>query len=930
MSAKAQRTRATISAWVRVRPFGEGGPISVSLAQGTRCGPYEIRSPIGAGGMGEVYRARDTHLDRDVALKILPESFALDSDRVTRFRREARALAALNHPNIAQVYGFEESGSTLCIAMELVEGETLAERIQYGPMAVSDAMTIARDIAVALEAAHEKGIVHRDLKPGNIKITGDGQVKVLDFGLSKIAPAGEDHTSLTHSPTRLSSTHAGVVLGTAAYMSPEQARGGPTDQRTDVFAFGCVVYEMLAGIPAFRGDTVTDVLASVLAREPDVGKLPARLNPNIRDLIRRCLEKNVRYRWQAIGDVRVEIEALLADPGGSRLHSVGVAPTSLWRRSIPIALAVFMTIVATTAALWLAFGQSRQTPDLPVRRFSMPLGYVRAVISPDGRHLAYRMNESLWIRDLDSETPREIPGGRASGGYYTDIGYYLTWSPDSQYLVFPAANELRRVSIREGTSATTICVLPPGRSERPVGGIAWSSSGDTIVFSRYGNGIFEVPASGGSPTRLVEEDHADDLILIDTPNGRAVLYAVLNGTPGHGLVVRAPDGARKTIAQIEANWPELVYSPTGHILFRKSPPENPSIWALPFSASTLTARGEPFLVARSGLGMSLSEEGTLVHLDLGASRGQVLAWRDRTGRVVGKATQGHEVIDIPRLSQDGKRAVVTATDSGRSSLWIYDTQQFARTRVEVQNDAGRQVFLYSFWSKGTNELVYSQAMKGGGTQLFAIPANGLGQPRRVPFPEGFAVAQDWTADGRYMVAVHSPGRSTAQNHIWLWRSDRDGKGDAIDFSKTSDLEQAAVLSPNEKYVAYTSTVSGRGEVHVRPFPSGDGHWQVSSNGGSAPRWGPDGTELFFYEDNRLMKVGVSTTREFAVHLPATPLFEHATLRAIPAPVARYDVSPDGQRFLTVESDYELSQPVVRVVQSWLSEFRRAVQPVDVR
>jgi eukaryotic-like serine/threonine-protein kinase len=902
----------------------------VSLAPGTRFGPYEIRSAIGAGGMGEVYRARDTHLDRDVAVKVLPESFALDPDRVARFRREARTLAALNHPNIAQVYGFEESGSTFCIAMELVEGETLAERIQHRPMPVSDAMPIVWDIAVALEAAHEKGIVHRDLKPGNIKITPDGQVKVLDFGLSKIIPAAENHGSLTHSPTRPSSTHAGVILGTAAYMSPEQAKGASTDQRTDVFAFGCVVYEMLTGIPAFRGETVTDVIASVLAREPDVRKLPGRLNPNIRDLIRRCLEKNVRYRWQAIGDVRVEIEALLVDPSGSSLHSVGVPPTPRWRRSIPILVAVFTTMVATAAVLWLASSRSAQTWDPPVRRFSMPLGYVRAVISPDGRHLAYRTNESLWIRDLDSETPREIPGGKASGGYYTDVGYYLTWSPDSQYLVFPAANELRRVSIREGNSATTICVLPPGRSERPVGGIAWTSSGETIVFSRYGNGIYEVPASGGSPTRLVEEDHADDLILIDTPKGRAVLYAVLNGIPGHGLVVRNPDGTRQTIAQIEAGWPELVYSPTGHILFRKAPPENPSIWALPFSTSTLTVRGEPFLVARSGLGMSLSEDGTLVYLDLGASRGQVLAWRDRTGRILGRATQRHEVIDIPRLSPDGKRAVVTATDSGRSSLWIYDLQQFARTRVEVENDAGRQGFLFSFWTKGTNELVYSQLMKGGGSELFAKPGNGLGQPRRVPFPKGFAVAQDWTADGRYMLAVHSPVRSGASNHIWLWRSDPDGKGELIDFSKTSDLEQAVALSPNEKYVAYTSTVSGRGEVHVRPFPSGDGQWQVSSNGGSAPRWGPDGTELFFYEGNRLMRVGVSTAGEFALHLPATPLFEHATLRAVPAPVARYDVAPDGRRFLTVESEYELSQPLVRVVQSWLSEFRRTVQPGDDR
>ncbi len=704
-------------------------------------------------------------------------------------------------------------------------------------------------------------------------------------------------------------------------MSPEQARGAPTDQRTDIFAFGCVVYEMLTGTPAFRGETVTDVIASVIARDPDVRKLPDGLDPNIRDLIRRCLEKNVRDRWQAIGDVRVEIDAIL---GGVPLHSGGAQPPPLWRRAIPIVTAILITAVVTTALVWSMLARREEPFSVPVRRFSMSLDHVRAVISPDGRHLAYRAGGSLWIRDLDSESSREIPGGKASGGYYTDVGYYLTWSPDSQYLVFPAANELRRVSIGEGSSATTICALPSGRADRPVGGIALSSDGETIVFSRYGNGIFEVPAGGGSPKRLWEEDHADDLILIDTPRGRAVVYAVLNGKPGHGIVVRTPDGERRAVVQIETGWPELVYSPTGHILFRKSPTENPSIWALPFSTTTLAARGEPFVVERSGMGISLAQEGTLVYLDIGASRGQKLAWRDRTGRILDKAAEGHEVIDVPRLSPDGNRAVVMATDSGRSSLWVYDVQRFVKTRLQVGDVATKSFLLFAIWPRRGDEIVYTQLVAPGQTELFATRADGPGQSRRLPFVKGFTVAQDRSADGRYLVVAHSP--TGTNNRIWLWRNNDSGNGgDAVDFSMNQETEQAVTLSPNERFLAYTSSISGRVEVHVRPFPEGPGRWQISSNGGSAPRWGPDGTELFFYEDNRLMRVGVSTVGKFSVIPPYTTLFEHPTLRGVPAVFARYDVSPDGRKFLTVESEYERAQPVVRVVQNWLSEFRRGVQ-----
>jgi Tol biopolymer transport system component len=697
------------------------------------------------------------------------------------------------------------------------------------------------------------------------------------------------------------------------------------DHRTDVFSFGAVLFEMLTGRRAFQSDTVADILASILARDPDLDRLPANVNPKIHDLIQRCLEKDVRHRWQAMGDLRIEIESILADPHSLMGRDADDQRKPLWKRALPIATAVLVTGVITTAVFWNVLAPARVSSDnIPVRRFSMQLDYVRPVISPDGRHIAYRSGDKLWVRDLGSETSREIPGGKATGGDYSDTGYYLTWSPDSQYLVFPADNELRRVSVPQGGSAVTICSLPPGRSSgRQVGGIAWSSDGETIVFSRYGSGIYQVSAQGGSPTRLWQEDHADDIILVDTPRGRAVLYATTN-MGGHALIVRTPDGGHRTIAQLGTTWPELVYSPSGYILFRRDPFEAPSVWALPFSSTTLKAEGEPFLVGRRGQGMSLAQDGTLVYLDLGRIRAQVLAWRDRTGSILSKASEGHEIIDVVRLSPDGSRAVIVGTDGGRSQLWLYDVQRFVRTRFVLGNPPeSTQPVIFAFWTKRAEEIFYT--VRSEPTEVFERPVDGFGQALQLAFPKGFQIAQDRTADGRYVVLGYSP-KPGADTRIWLWRNGGAGNsGEAVDFSQNSEAEQAPTLSPNDRFLAYTSTISGRLEVYVRPFPEGPGRWQISSGGGSAPRWAPDGTELFFYEGNSLMKVSVSTADTFSVSLPATPLFEHPALRGTPAPFARYDVAPDGLKFLTVEFERELAQPVVRVVENWLSEFRHPVE-----
>ena len=892
----------------------------MTFAAGSRLGPYEIRFALGAGGMGEVYRARDTTLNRDVAIKVLLPMVASDPDRLARLGREAQILAALNHPNIAAIYGLEEGEDARALVMELVEGPTLAERIAKGAIPIDEALPIARQIAEALDAAHERGIIHRDLKPANIKITSDGAVKVLDFGLAKAGGSDSPGPDLTQSPTlTVAHTREGLLLGTPAYMSPEQTRGKAVDKRTDIWAFGCVLYEMLTARRPFTGETPSDMVAAILTREPDWRALPETTPAGVRRLVQRCLERDPKRRLRDIGDARIELDTVATDSSETSLSHPAVR-----RLRIAVGL-VTVLLIASLAALALLRRQPAGPVDESVRRFSMTLDDVRPVISPNGRHIAYRSNGRLWIRDLASETPREIPGGKADGDYYSDTGYYLTWSPDSQDLVFPAEQELRRVSVAQGGSMTTICKLPDGRpGTRPVAGIAWSRDGDSIVFSRYGAGIYEVPARAGSLKLLWKEDHADDLLLFDTPRGRAVMFAVTQAA-GHDLVLRTPDGERRVIAVLESNWPELVYSPSGHVLYRRNPVHSPSIWALPFSPKTLTTNGEPFLIERSGQGMSLSEDGTLTYLDTGRVLGQRLAWRDRAGKILEQAGQTHESIDTVSLSPDGSRAIIVAPEGAIPAFWLYDLRRFGRTRFEIGSESEGARPMFAFFSRSSDEIYYSLQKSMTESVIFVKAADGFGKALPVPAPKGFKAALDRTADGRYTAYVVLDGglAGSANPSIWLWRTDGAGEnGEAINFSQNSANEGAFVISPNGRYTAYSSNIGGRFEIYIRPFPDGRGRWQVSQNGGEAPMWGPDGQELFFKEGDTLMRVAVSTNREFSAGSPER-LFDHPILRIARGPTARYGVSPDGRRFLTVESERDLKTPIVRFVQNWLSEFRRA-------
>jgi Tol biopolymer transport system component len=804
--------------------------------------------------------------------------------------------------------------------MALVEGGRLSDRIAKRPLDLAEALDVAIQTAQGLQAAHEKGIVHRDIKSANLMISRQGQIKIMDFGIALLT----DHARLTQTTT---------IVGTPGYLSPEQAQRRQADRRSDLWSLGIVIYEMVTGRLPFQADRYEAILHSIIydAHEP-ITAVRTGVPMELDRIIAKALAKSPDDRYQHADELLVDLRNLarqIASGLKTPLAPIGAGRQVSARREriLSAALAgVSLLFVLSLVFIGVLLFRGRDPAvDEQVRRFSMPFEQARLVISPDGRRLAYRSEGHLWIRDLNSETPREIPEGKAIGGYSSSAGFYLTWSPDSRELVFAADDELRRVSVVEGGSATTICKLPqPREGGRPVTGAAWSNDAETIFFSTAGKGIYEVPARGGSPKLLWKEEHAEDLFLLDTPMGRAIVFASgdVNEGAGHTIVVRTPNGERRKLLWLDTAWPELVYSPTGHILFRKNPVANASIWAIPFSKETLQA-GEPFLVLRSGQGLSLSQEGTLVYLDMGRTS-QFLAWRDRAGNLLGRSGERHQIIGHFSLSPDGNRAVVTAADDGPSVPWIYDVQRFVKTRFALGSHTGKSVYI-AVWPKPGKEIYYTLQRNAASVEadVFAKSADEAGPARQIPLPDASHAAFGATADGRYLLLVHFT-RGGQRVNLAFWRSDSSGKGEMIRFSQESENESAPVLSPNHRYIAYTSTIGGRNDVYVRPFPEGPGRWQISTRGGRAPVWGPDGTELFFASGNMLMRVRVSTSELFNAGTPE-PLFEHGLLGSVPEPsVARYAVSPDGKKFLFVESERELAQPVARIVQNWLSEFRRKV------
>jgi Tol biopolymer transport system component len=878
----------------------------MALAAGTRLGAYEITGSLGAGGMGEVYRATDTSLKREVAIKILPPAFAGDADRVARFQREAEALAALNHPNIAQIYGLERSGETTALAMELVEGPTLADRIAEGPIPVDESLGIARQIADALEAAHAHQIVHRDLKPANIKLRPDGTVKVLDFGIAT-APESPVATSGRRSPALLTPalTEAGVLLGTAAYMSPEQARGRAVDQRADIWAFGCVLYEMLTGQPAFGGEDVTTTLARVLEREAKMAELPATLPVAVRQTLELCLEKDPGKRIADIRDVRLALSGRFETPAPSAQS--GTAPARRARLAWTVAaIAVLVAAALAVPAVRALRGSSTPGANGAGARveLNIPPGvelYTSsgriAGVSPDGSRVAYIGVEGavrrVYVRRLDDFATVRLRG--------TDtVSDCCAFSPDSRSLVFTAANgAVSKVSLADG-------LVTPVASGADFGGLAWTSA-DAIVFSR-GQALWRVAASGGEPTQ----------ITVDAPGGVARRLAWPTVLPG-GAILFASSEADRDNTQIESVQPATGerhtvvergtfarYAPNGYLLFYR----DGELLAAPFDATTQRVTGpsvrvlENLPAGTAGIPLfDVSAAGTLVYAPVTAAAR--LEWVSRQG-VEQSVIDTPRTYQNPRLDPKGRWVLVQAGD-----LWLHDLTRATFTRVAA-DDLARAAF--PVLTPDGGRVVYKT---NGGLSWLTLDGSGRGEAIAGTtfndYPGSIA------SDGKSLLFVRlSPDTSGD-----IYQASLEGDADPRSFLQTPAYEGSARLSPDGRWLAYSSNDSGRMEVYLRPFPAPDQRWQVSPQGGTQPVWNPNGRELFYRDGDKMMAVKVNVSADAAPALSEPELlFERPYSYGAGITIPNYDVSADGQRFLMVKEDAGVRH--LNLILNWTDELEHRV------
>ena len=886
----------------------------MALEVGSRLGHYDVTALIGEGGMGQVYRATDTQLGRDVALKILPDAFAADPDRLARFQREAQILASLNHPNIAAIHGIEEAEGTRALVLELVEGPTLADRIAKGAIPLDEALPIAKQIAEALDAAHEAGVIHRDLKPANIKVREDGTVKVLDFGLAK-ALDPEPQGDPSESPTlTAAATQMGVIMGTAAYMSPEQARGRPLDKRADIWAFGAVLFEMLTGRMAFGGDDISSTLAKVIEREPDFSLLPDATPAPVEGVLRRCLTKARKRRLRDIGDVQIELGGTVGRPGArDSAPGLSVGVPVLGRRAYAAwaATAVVAAIVAGALAWSL-----NPASEPPLRKSERLVEGVEqfAGFSPDGRRLLYMTNEGLWTWSLDELAPREVrdqDGGSLTTEVEGGLGNTAFWSPDGRHIAFADGDRLLRVPAAGGP-VTVICETPD------LLGIlagAWSEN-DTIVFAQWRGDLFEVAASGGTPQLYLARDPDTEVDFHSVrflPQGRGVLYSVHAREGGHVGVFS--NGTRRVLVD-DAVAPS--YSPSGHLVYmdRAGDILSPRIWAVAFDPDDLAVTGAPFVVA-SGLSPTVSSDGTLsyVRTPEAALTGQ-LVWLDRNGTEIGTVGQP-QVLAMPAISPDGRRIAVYALEDRETGVWIYDVTSGTRVRVATW-DGGPSGRLA--WFPDGSEVLYAPRE---GDQFFndleAVRADGSREPRIVVSGNGRNRPRDpsFSRDGRYM--AYTQGEQEAVRSLWMRALDDAASTEAQDpvpFVTAPGDNSDIVLSPSGSHAAYVAVESGTQNIYLTQFPSGEGRWRVSSDGGVFPRWRADGRELFYFLEGRLMAVPIATEPAVTVGVPEE-------LFGLPDDVLwdGYDVSADGTRFVMVRNaDDPTGSLAIAVVQNWFAEF----------
>jgi serine/threonine protein kinase/Tol biopolymer transport system component len=899
------------------------------------------------GGMGEVYRARDTKLHRDVALKVLPESFTHDPERVARFRREAQVLASINHPHIGGIYGLEDANSVTALVLELVEGPTLADRIAHGPIPLDEALPVAKQIAEALEAAHEQGIIHRDLKPANIKVRRDGTVKVLDFGLAKALDPLASSPDVSQSPTITTPamTQAGMILGTAAYMSPEQAKGRPADKRSDIWAFGAVLYEMLTGTAPFAGETISDTLAGVLERSPDWSRLPPALPASARRLLQRCLEKDRNRRLADISTALFVLDRPMSEePPGL---SSGVVRTARTRERLVMVAVSVLLAVATGAAVWWL--RPSPAPPQPVRFTltpsagalvlptgtggSTPSPFRDAIISPDGKYLIYNIgtgatNAELWVRGVDQLEPVRLTGA-------TGIAVSSPFmSPDSKWIGFFADSQLKKVSITGGPSIPVCSV--PGTADGFWGG-AWAPD-DSIIFASDdpATGLLSVPAEGGEPKVLTkpdrehgERDHALPTML---PNGRAVLFTIIMASVGGSL-----DSSTIAALDLKTHQQKVLirggtapeYVDGGYIVYASAG----SVRAVRFDPEKLQVLSDPVPVIdsvvtkRTGAAdLSISRNGTLVYVPgdgQTAAAQRTMVWVSRDGREEPIKAPPRAYL-APRISSDGTRVALYITDE-EIDIWIFDLAR--KTLKRLTSDPTMDG--YPTWTPDGRRIIFSSARSGQGApatlsgqvSLFWQAADGTGAVE--PLPQGVSnpVITSITPDGLLAVGQAGGSVTTSNELILLHLGDKPWIEPLIPPSKFTIRN--ADLSRDAKWLAYDSNESGQPQTYVRPFPNVDGgSWQVSTRGGTRPLWARNGRELFYIDgDNYLTSVPVKTGTTFTSGEPVRIL----QARYFTSVARTYDASLDGQKFLMIkDAQRGTPPPSMVVVLNWKEELKQRV------
>jgi serine/threonine-protein kinase len=887
------------------------------LGAGTRLGTFEVIGPLGAGGMGAVYRARDTRLGREIALKVLPDLFASDPDRVARFEREAQLLASLNHPNIAAIHGLADAAGTYALVLELVPGETLAERIDKGPLPLDETLRIARQIIEAVDAAHEQGIVHRDLKPANIKITPDGKVKVLDFGLAKLAETSSGGLSAT--PAQMATvtspalmTGVGMVLGTAAYMSPEQARGQLTDKRADIWAFGCIVYEMLTGRRLFDGATVTDALSNVLTREPDWTAVPA----TFRSLLQSCLERDPKRRLRDIGDAWRLIDQP-RDPDGPRRRG-------LWLAAAATGIAALAVVVAVMIKGRTAESSTRPSPRLVLdlgREASFDTDFPMAALSPDGTRIVFISKGAAGIvrlatRRLDQPETTVLPG--------TEAAYFPFFSPDGEWVGFFAGGKLKKTRL-DGGMPIVLCDASAGR------GASWGEDGHIIAALDNRAGLSLVAASGGAVTQVTklesgEITHRWPQFL---PGAKAVVFTV-GAIPGNYArasiaVASAGSGAEWTKKIVATNVGMAPrYVSTGHLTYIS----NGTFYAIPFDKDRLETRGVATAVLEDvsvaiGFGSAqfdVARNGTALYR-IGQTAGRtIVQWLDASGKTE-PLWDDPGFYQTPQLSPDGNRILSAISDGVAQDVWVYDWRRGSRTRVT----SGLGVGTNPIWTPDNQSVVFYSS-----GHLYSARADGAERPQVLASDdERVRYATSFSADGTKMLLLEVASGGV-ESHLQVAAVDRRsgqlrlGKPEL--FRRLNSGAPSAVFSPDGRWIAYASPESGPYEVYVRAFPDTGRQWQISTNGGIFPLWSRTANELFYRTEDQLIMVA-SYTVENGSFTATRPRVWSQTRLFNTGLVQNFDLAPDGKRFavLTSAGKPETQEaPRAMLVLNFFDEIRRRV------